>query len=143
MSRTLPALILALALCGCASTHCNKGQTCLDQRQYSQAIQHFTKAIAINPDDPSAYVNRGRAFRGRGEHDRAIQDYGKAIELDPKDDTPYLLRAGAYSDRGDYDLGVLEYNKVLTPYCYCIRYTCVSNIWTYSRTLFCIASIFS
>lgn len=93
MTRTLPALILTLSFCACASSHYVRGQACLENGQYYQAIQYFTEAIAGHPEDPAAYVNRGRAFRGKGDHERAIQDYAKAIELDSKADTPYLLRA--------------------------------------------------
>ena len=61
-------------------------------RQYPRAIQAFTEAIRLKPDDEEIYNFLGTARRG-GDLTGAIADFDKATELNPKN-------ARAYGDRG-------------------------------------------
>jgi Flp pilus assembly protein TadD len=48
-----------------------------------RAIEDFTKAIELNPQDAKAYVRRGNVYQVNGDSDHAIADYNKAIEINP------------------------------------------------------------
>jgi tetratricopeptide (TPR) repeat protein len=61
------------------------------KKDYDGAIQDYSKAIELVPQDAVAYKNRGNAYKAKGDYEYAFQDYSKAIELNPKDEYVYLL----------------------------------------------------
>ncbi len=67
------------------------------------AVDEFTKAIELKPDDPKAYFNRGVNYAETGDLDRAIADLTKAVELDPRFAEAYLNRGLAYRRKGEHD----------------------------------------
>ena len=59
---------------------------------YDKAIEYFTEAIELNPNNAIAYHNRGLGYlktgskytpEGRASLEKAISDYSKAVELKP------------------------------------------------------------
>ena len=48
---------------------------------YDKAIEAFTSAIALDPDDAAAYTNRGVAYEIKGDMGRAISDFQKACDM--------------------------------------------------------------
>jgi len=70
-----------------------------NQLKNDLAINECTKAIALNPKDPSTYINRGNAYLHKGQLDQAITDFSKAIELNPRSgsERAYNNRGNAYS----------------------------------------------
>ena len=65
----------------------------MKQGEYQEAIDDYTSAIKINPDDADAYVNRGAAYHNLGKHQEAIDDFNTAIKINPD-------YAKAYYNRG-------------------------------------------
>ena len=61
-----------------------KGVTASGQGNYSQAIEHYNRAIELNPQLVSAYNNRGTAYCRIGDYENAILDYNRALELNPE-----------------------------------------------------------
>ena len=51
--------------------------------KFLQAIEAFTKVIAVDPTHAMAYTNMAYSFRRMGQHDRAIRLYRKALDLQP------------------------------------------------------------
>ena len=99
-----------------------------------EAIEHFDKAIALNPQAVGAYRSRGNVQRDsedlegtkayvygvRGiahaegwELDRAIQDYNKALELDPDDASVYRSRGLAFIQKGVLDRARRDLDKAI------------------------------
>ena len=56
------------------------------------AIEDFSKAIDLDPDNAKAYYNRGTARAQLEMHEAALADFDKAIELDPASATVYCNR---------------------------------------------------
>ena len=54
------------------------------------AVEDYTKAIELNPNDAQAHNNRGAAYGEKDDFGRAIEDYTKAIELKPDFAEAYL-----------------------------------------------------
>ena len=51
--------------------------------KYQEAIEHFDKAIELDPNYVDAWYNKGVVLDNLGEHEEAIECYDKALELDP------------------------------------------------------------
>ncbi|HEX6387691.1 MAG TPA: tetratricopeptide repeat protein, partial [Anaerolineae bacterium] len=64
----------------------NRGIAYRAQGELAAAIEDYTQAITLNPDDATAYNNRGIAYRQLGQLDRALADFNRALELAPDDD---------------------------------------------------------
>ena len=52
--------------------------------QHHRAINDYTKAIQLDPDDALAYNNRGISYRNLGQSTLASADEAKACSLDIK-----------------------------------------------------------
>ena len=92
------------------------------------AIQDFTKAIDINPNDANAYYYRGLAKSDLDDFRGAIQDFTKAIDIDPNDANAYHNRGivkgilldtnGACLDlKIAFGLGSMDAFKMIKEYC--------------------------
>ncbi|MCS6938716.1 MAG: tetratricopeptide repeat protein [Roseiflexus sp.] len=79
----------------------------------AQAVAAYTRAIALNPNNPIAYYNRGIACAEQGDLARAIADYTRAIDLDPKYAVAYYNRALARCKQGDLVGAIADYDNVL------------------------------
>ena len=55
-----------------------RGNAYLDHRDFQRAIEDYTRAIALDPQDPVVYNNRGIAYRSLGQTAMAIADYREA-----------------------------------------------------------------
>ena len=61
----------------------SKGMSLANLGKYDQAIQHFDKAIEIDPDEHLAWVGKGRILEVLDKNEEAIQAYDRALELNP------------------------------------------------------------
>jgi hypothetical protein len=55
-----------------------------DQRQYSQAIEWYQKALAIDPKNVSARTDLGTAYFYTGRPQDALQQYRQSLQIDPQ-----------------------------------------------------------
>ncbi|MDR2592497.1 MAG: tetratricopeptide repeat protein [Chitinispirillales bacterium] len=80
---------------------------------YQGAIDDYSKAIEIDPQDAGVYFNRGIAKSELSDYKGAIEDYSKAIEIDPQDAEAYVNRGAAKSDLSDYKGAIEDYSKAI------------------------------
>lgn len=69
-----------------------QGHAAYKIRDYTQAIEKFTKAIRKKPDYARAYVNRANAHYNLKEYEASLADYNQAIELNPNEVKAYVNR---------------------------------------------------
>jgi len=50
--------------------------------RYSEAIDHYTRIIRLDPKNSWAFQNRCSAYLALGENEKAQEDMAKAIEID-------------------------------------------------------------
>ena len=81
--------------------------------EYDCAIENFTKAIVLKPNDANVYNHRGVVYYYKGDYDHAIEDFTKTIELNPNNVETYLHRGLAYQSKGDYDRAIKDYTKAI------------------------------
>jgi tetratricopeptide (TPR) repeat protein len=82
----------------------------LSQGNYTQAIQYYDKALAIDPNDKLALNGKGNTLSGQGNYTQAIQYYDKALTLDPKDKVILRNKADVLLNQALYDKGTALYN---------------------------------
>ena len=80
----------------------DSGITKFRKEDYSGAIDDFTNAIKINPNEAKLYGSRGIAKSRIGDYSGAIDDLTNAIKLNPNDAQLYSGRGIAKSSIGDY-----------------------------------------
>ena len=68
---------------------------------HEDAIEDYTKAIEIEPNNVFAYRLRGDSKRKLGDYQGAINDYSKAIEIYPNKAYLYNYRAESKRKLGD------------------------------------------
>jgi tetratricopeptide (TPR) repeat protein len=111
MNRAAPArpfvLFLAIAALGCdggdrhrAGYELSVGYRAVLQRDFPTAVQHFDRAIALDPLLAEARHGRAGALEALGQLDAAIAEYGNWIRIEPRSADAYALRGNAYGRRG-------------------------------------------
>ena len=90
-----------------------RGIEAAQRGEQQQAIEHYTKAIGIQPDDGDTYFRRGQVYDETGSHDLAIQDFDKALALRPDDAFTHALRGTAYYHNSELDLAIQDFDKAL------------------------------
>jgi len=88
-----------------------RGLAYWDEGQNQRAIEDFTTAITLNPDERASYVNRASAyFFDLKDYDRALADLNIALKLNPKDAYSYSLRVDIWEQKQDYQRAIEDSN---------------------------------
>lgn len=90
-----------------------EGNVKLSAKQFSEAIELYTKAIQVNPANAIYYANRAAAYTHLGKHEEALKDCQVSIEKDPKYVKAYGRLGLAHFSLGNYKEAVEAYNKAL------------------------------
>ena len=91
----------------------DKGLKLLGQQRYDAAIQAFSSAIEIIPQDYQAYNYRGVAWALKESYNKALADYDKAIEIRPRYAEAYNNRGFARTQLGDLNNALNDYARAL------------------------------
>ena len=117
------------------------GNKKFDEGDYQGAIDYYTKAIELDPENSEIYIKRGdvRSFYNMvdGNYQGAIDDYSKAIELDPKDPQTYIDRALCKKNSKDYQGAVDDSIKVIELDHKNIRALAYQKLMSYWDEFFC------
>ncbi|MBP7216437.1 MAG: tetratricopeptide repeat protein [Candidatus Omnitrophica bacterium] len=81
----------------------NQGMRFAKAGDFDSAIDNFSKALAIEPDNVFAYLNLGIVHKRRKEYDLAIAYLNKALELDQNFQDAYTVLVDIYTLLGDFD----------------------------------------
>lgn len=81
--------------------------------QGDAAIADATQAIALAPDNATAYRARGMMRNARFEYELALADLDKALELAPGDAGALRHRAHAHEELGQDELALADFNALL------------------------------
>jgi len=79
-----------------------EGNGLMSAKKYDEAIDAYTKAIALHPNNPVYYSNRAAAHSNKSDHLAAVGDAEKAIAVDPKFVKAYHRLGHAQYSLGDY-----------------------------------------
>lgn len=92
-----------------------QGNVLMMLEQINRAIEVYSHAIELKPNNIYTYNNRGVAYEIKGGFDHAIADYTKAIQLNPNYADAYFNRGVAYGAKCDYDYAITDYTKAIQP----------------------------
>ena len=83
-------------------------------KNFEGAIDHYNKAIQLNPNYAKAYHNRGISKTFLNQHFSAITDFDKAIRIKPNYPSAYVNRGLAKKNAfGDPSLAIPDFNKAI------------------------------
>ena len=74
-----------------------EGNTAYKNKDYSKAIQLYTRAIDLNPNDSNFYSNRALCYFNLENYFECINDCDRAIQLNPNFVKAYKKKASAYA----------------------------------------------
>ena len=81
--------------------------------QMDRAIEAYSYAITLNPNNVDAYLNRGVTYGNKGDSERAMADFNRAIELNPDDAAAYNNRGIAHREMDEPVLSIEDFNKAI------------------------------
>ncbi len=93
---------------GTASAHFSLGVLYLNRRDFPKALDAFSAAIALEPQDGESWRHRGVARIGLGDFAAARSDLDKAISLDPGDSDGYRARGEALVELGNFEQALAD-----------------------------------
>jgi tetratricopeptide (TPR) repeat protein len=80
---------------------------------YQEAIECFSKALKLEPNDAEILNSRALAYQGLKKFELAIVDFNKAIELNPDESNFYDSRGYAFLERKLYSFAIQDFEKAL------------------------------
>ncbi|MEO6871576.1 MAG: tetratricopeptide repeat protein [Chthoniobacterales bacterium] len=108
-----PLPVRGASISGDPGGHTNRGVKYAQKKEYEKAIEEFTKAIKLQPQDPKNYRNRGLTYRLMGDAKKSKVDYAKAIELDPETTKARMDRARIALSKKKPDAALQELDQVI------------------------------
>lgn len=90
-----------------------RGNECVKNKSYTEAILHYTHAIKMSPTDPILYSNRSLAFLKMKQLYYANEDAEKTISLKPDWAKGYFRKAEVHVEAGQYDTALISYGQAL------------------------------
>jgi Flp pilus assembly protein TadD len=60
------------------------GNALMDSQRFTEAVEAYDKALALEPKNVNVLVDQGTCYRNIGKFEKAVEQYRKAIKIDPK-----------------------------------------------------------
>jgi len=77
------------------------------------AIQEFSQALQLKPDDSEILLQRGLVYDRKGDVDRALQDFDQLVRLNPDEAIAFVDRGIEHGRKGDVDLSIRDFDQAL------------------------------
>jgi Ca2+-binding EF-hand superfamily protein len=90
-----------------------KGNTAFSAGDYDIAIEAYSKAIQLSPENDTYYSNRSAAYLRSGDFDNALADASNCIALNHVNHNGYGRKAAAYHAMRKYDRAIAVYKEGL------------------------------
>lgn len=89
----------------------SEGNAAMARKEYSTAIDLYTKALSIASSNPIYLSNRAAAYSASGQHDKAAEDAELAVAVDPKYSKAWSRLGLARFDMGNYQAAKEAYEQ--------------------------------
>ena len=91
----------------------DEGNALVKEKKYKEALDCYSKAIEVDPNDPILYSNRSAMHLNLFEFDQALTDAEKAISLKPEYSKAYLRKGKALEGLEKLDEALKAYKAGL------------------------------
>jgi len=91
----------------------SKGNAAMGQKNYEEAVKHYTAAISLDPTNHVLYSNRSAAYANWNKYEEALKDGEKTIEIKPDWAKGYSRKGLALYKLGKVQEAVSCYNEGL------------------------------
>lgn len=89
------------------------GQLFIQTGQFEQALNCYTRAAVVQPNDPAIQFNCGTALRGMGLYEKALTCFDKAIALNPNFAEAHDGRGNILDELQRHDEALLSYGSAI------------------------------
>jgi len=89
------------------------GNDYFDTGQPQKAINAYSKALALKPDDPNVLTDQGVMYLQTGDKDKALADFEKAQQVDPRHLQSLYNIGVVYSDMKQFDKAIKAWSHYL------------------------------
>lgn len=96
-----------------AATHISQGDAFLKAGKYEDALQSFTEAIKVDPDNFNTYYKRAGLYLLRGKHKQGLDDLGRTLERNPSFVQARLRRGKVRLQLGSFAEAEADLKRVL------------------------------
>lgn len=109
-----------------ANCHLAKGAKAMDAKDYAGALEHFSKAIEIDPSFAEAYNQRGIAHYLLEHYDESVADCQKTVDLMPCHFGAWAGLGHCHAHEGRLPTALDCYRKALSinPHLECLDEAC-------------------
>lgn len=90
-----------------------RGDTYYKIKNYSAAIEDYSKAIALDPTNINTYLLRSYVYYLSGQQDLALQDLNDTVRLDPDSTNLLSNRADLKKNIGDFSGAIEDLSKAI------------------------------
>ena len=84
-----------------------------EQEKFDLALEEYTKAIEIYPNEPHYYSNRAWIYQKQQKYELALIDYSQAISVDKENPRWYDERANCYIAKEDFTAALKDLDKAI------------------------------
>jgi tetratricopeptide (TPR) repeat protein len=84
-----------------------------NRRKYEEAIEDYSAAIRIEPNNAVYFNNRGNSKRKLGRHEEAIEDYSEAIRINPSAAEYFNNRGRSKDELGRHEEAIEDYSAAI------------------------------
>jgi tetratricopeptide (TPR) repeat protein len=103
-----------------------RGIECMLEEMYDKAIENFTAALALKPDDVGALFCRGLAYYNIGDIDNALAGYEAALKIKPEHFSALYNKGIALFRKKEYDNAIAALDAAIkmdpeSPEAQCVR----------------------
>ncbi len=91
----------------------SRGHEALQQGMYDQAIEHYDRALAIDPNYTDALNGKGVALASLGRYQEAIEYFDRVLAIDPERPTALNNKGVALLNLGRYQEAIEYFDRVL------------------------------
>ena len=91
----------------------HKGSALYSLGNYTQAIQYYDKALAVDPNNKRALNNKGSTLYSLGNYRQAIQSFDKALAIDPNYAAALTGKGAALDSLGNHTQAIQLFDKAL------------------------------
>ena len=85
----------------------------MKKQQYEVAVNDYTRAIALSPNDETTFYNRGASYEKLGALDEVINDFTMVLNIDPNHVNAAYARAACHNRKGLFSEAIDDYNFAL------------------------------